>query len=123
MLSTKNSAVRQFEEISASGDSIVQNIKAGNLIDDSLKTRLSQAMAIYRQALMIEIDNAQMKNVIQKKIGKISSLQRLCKGLQQANKDVDDAVSLGYGFENVVRKREAHRDSIQLLIKKQIDDL
>lgn len=123
LLSTKNSAVRQFEEISASGDSIVQNIKAGNLIDDSLKTRLSQAMAIYRQALMIEIDNAQMKNVIQKKIGKISSLQRLCKGLQQANKDVDDAVSLGYGFENVVRKREAHRDSIQLLIKKQIDDL
>lgn len=122
-LSTKKSAIRQFEELSASGDSIVKIIKSEKLINDTLKVRLSQAKAIYEQALIVEIDNTELKDETGKRIAKISSLQNCCKEWQQAIKEVDDAMSLGFGFENVVHKREAKRDSILKMINKQIDNL
>lgn len=121
LLSTKNSAERHFEEMSTSGDSIVQSVKSVKFVDDPLNIRLSKARAFYEQALNVEIENAQLKENIQEKIKKISSLQNLCKELQKAKDDVEEAREL-YSKTLELECTE-RRDSIQLLIDKQIENL
>lgn len=122
-LSTKESAKRQFEELRASGDSIVDIIKEEKILNDTLKVRLSQAKALYEQSLIVEIDDAESKDATTKKIAKISSLQEHCKKWEKAKEKVENAISLGYGFENVVDEREAIMDSIEKTINKKIDNL